>query len=141
MLYSPRPPQTYGPTGIALTQLGNLAEWNLLWLSHPDIDAKKPVDGPLVMAVFKTAAFVSEWKGASGISRQPLRGLLTHSSAAAFVGRVLQSNYTETPLYKLFGEQWKHNMLARVDPAPRLSTTQGNVVYAQFGRSRQEKQA
>lgn len=134
MLFSPRPPKSYGPMGVALAAPHDVAHWNLLWLSWPEIDtAPKVANGPLFLAVYKTYAQLQLWPNPQGGPRL-IHQLLHVGPPHDFVMRLLAGQWQALPLFLLLGLPWRDSLLARAGQGPAGALTCGNVVYAQFGR-------
>lgn len=127
--YSPRPIADYAPvvdgqpTGVMqfYDDERNVATWNLLWLSVPEVDGylTAPPEGfkevtrslPSLRMGLVLRAFIMDDKELFG--SPPLAEMLRQLPPLEFMRQLRSRPYQDLCLYDAFGEEWMATMLKR----------------------------
>jgi hypothetical protein len=139
--YSPRPVGDYavqgrsGKLGYGMRECvaGDLAVWNLLWLSDPLVDLlltwppeladSAPLDSPLLQACIATAG--------ESLGSAAMRDLVTELLPGAFAMRVTSEAKAarKLSLYKLLGVRWLRGLEVRAAIYRSRLESDGTVLH------------
>lgn len=142
--YSPHPPEAYSRKGVGhgLWCENRLKEWNLLWLSFPDVDGWLNPNAKVFDLIDRINP--THWGSVASIGVGTWDEVFPGLSAALrkppreFLHLLLGGPYQRLGPYHMMGSSWIDTVRARIEESQptldKVTSTKGNTIYGNFSR-------